>query len=61
MYIILDKPSLSFKKQTEELPGKQITIYTNELEKVSKTGIIKHLIINNKLLALNSKLSYVNN
>jgi hypothetical protein len=48
MYIVLDKPSLSFKKVTEELPGKQINIYTNELQRVSRAGLISHLTINNK-------------
>lgn len=44
MYVILDKPTLSFKKSNPELPGKSITIYTNELQSVSRTGIVHHLI-----------------
>lgn len=57
MHIILDKPSLSFKKNPTELPGKQIIVYTNELERVSKTGLAKHLIANNKLSSFDLKFS----
>ena len=57
MYIVLDKPSLSFKKITEELPGKQINVYTNELQRVSRTGLISHLTANNKFSVFNLEYS----
>ena len=57
MHIILDKPSLSFKKHVTELPGKYILVYTNELERVCRTGLAKHLIINNKLSSFSTNYS----
>lgn len=57
MHIILDKPSLSFKKGVINLDSKEVFIYTNELDRVCRTGIVRYLVNKNKICALNPQVS----
>ena len=46
MFITLEKPSLTFRTHQSQ---PTITIFTNELKVVNKSGIREHLIANKKL------------
>lgn len=50
MFITLQKPSLTYRNADASLPA--MTIFTNELDSLTRTGLTEHLIRNKKLALL---------